>query len=463
MCSGSSYRRWLLVLLLPATSCSFVDRVIVQVLGQTIKSDLQLTDLQLGLLSGLSFAVVYSIAALPLARLAERRNRTRLISLAVAIFSVMTGLCALAHRFWQFVICRVGVGIGEAGVQPPAISLIADHFPAARRGSAIAIMQFGAPLGSFCGALGGGWIAGAFGWRAALLAVSVPGVLLALIMRIFLREPPRGMSDPVLSQHCVSVVPPLAEVLRTLWARRDFRHMWAGLALASMALYGSGAFLPAFFARSYDVGVARAATLYGVTSGVSSLIGVGFSGFGADWLGRRAESWYALLPALGLLLSLPLYMLGYSSEGPQVAVAWITAASAFMFWYQAPTMVAIQNMVGPRMRASAVFVYSFAATLLGVGFGPPLMGLFSDLFARRALAKLAPGATCSVEHVVHHSGSAVLDSCAAASTIGLRGALVVGAQLFLWAAFHYFRAFWIVRTRVNGVRKERTDLPELCQ
>ncbi len=436
-----SYERWLLCLLLLVTSFSFTDRVIIQVLGQAIKEDLELTDLQLGLLSGLSFALLYSFIGFPIARLAERRSRIGIMSTCIGLFSIMAALCGLAQQFWQLIACRIGVGIGEAGVQPPGVSLISDHFPAARRGSAISIMQLGAPLGSFLGAFGSGWLAHLYGWRAALVALAVPGLMLALVFRLTLRDPPRGMSDPDPARAPNASPPPFRAVLTLLGSKPQFRHMLAGLALGTTALFGSGAFLAPFFARVYGMGLAQAATMYAIASGVSAAIGLSLSGFGIDRLARRDQRWYALLPALGLTASVPLYVCGYMSATPYAALTTITVASTFMFCFQAPTMVAFQNMVGPQMRASAAFVYSFTSALIGLGVGPPLMGLLSDLFATRAFAAGDFIASCPGGRALPEAGATLAQLCSAASASGVRYALATMTLLFLWGATHYFVAF----------------------
>lgn len=442
---SDAYGRWLLFLLLAVTAVSYADRVIVQVLGQSIKQDLGLSDLQLGLLSGLSFALLYSIAGFPIARLSERHSRVGIISISVAIFSVMTALCGMAQQFWQLIAFRVGVGVGEAGVQPPGVSLIGDHFPRERRGSAFATMQLGAPVGSFLGALGGGWIAHLYGWRAAFLALAVPGLIIAALFRLMLREPPRGMSDP--QRAAVSArPPPFTVVLSTLDARPEFRQLLLGLALATIALYGSGVFLTPFYARVFNLGVAEAAGMYALTSGGAAFVGLSVSGFAIDWLGRRSQTWYALLPAIGLAVSAPLYVLGYRSTSLVGAVVLITLASVMMFCFQAPTMTALQNMVDARMRASAAFVYSLTGALIGLGIGPPIIGLLSDRFARQAFAGRAFLASCPGGQAPPAAEAAVSQACAAASAAGVRSALMVMACVFLWSAFHYFLAFRKIRS-----------------
>jgi len=449
------YERWLLCLLLLVTTFSFGDRVIIQVLGQAIKEDLSLTDLQLGLLSGLSFALLYSCVGFPIARMAERRSRVAIMSTCVGVFSIMSGLCGLSQSFWQLFLCRVGVGIGEAGVQPPGVSLISDHFPPSRRGMAVSVMQLGAPVGSVLGGLGGGWIGHLYGWRTALLALAIPGLILALAFRLTLRDPARGMSDPDHSVHARSEPPPFGAVLTLLGSKTGFRHMLIGLAVGTTALYGSGAFLPIFFARVYGLGLAQAATMYAITIGVAGAISLSISGVAIDRLSRRGQHWYALLPALGLTASVPAYVAGYMSGTPYAAIALIASASVFMLCFQAPTMAAFQNMVGAQMRASAAFVYSFTSALIGLGVGPPLVGFLSDRFAARAFGMGDFSERCAGGGALVHEDAALAQLCTSASATGVRYALASVTLLFLWGAAHYFVAYR--RMAARQTREAATD------
>src|SRR5215469_12637811 len=192
---SKSYRGWLLFVLALTNALNLADRQSLGASAQAIKLDLGLTDAQMGLVQGLAFAIFYSVLALPIARLAEHTSRTKIISAAVAIFGVMVTLCSKANSFWQLLVCRIGVGIGDAGFAPPVGSLIGDHYGMTRRASAMSIIWLGAPIGVVCGAMLGGWMAEHVSWRAAFIAVGAPGVVVAILLFLTLREPPRGMSD----------------------------------------------------------------------------------------------------------------------------------------------------------------------------------------------------------------------------------------------------------------------------
>lgn len=415
---GRGYRATLLVLVLLVSAFAYVDRVIVQTLAEPIKHDLGLTDFQFGLLGGLAFAILYSSLGLPIARLAERRDRVTIISVSVAVFSVMSLLCGLATNVWTLFLCRIGVGIGEAGVQAPSTSLIGDHFPPHRRGFALTIMRLGAPVGALLGSVVAAWLARDYGWRVALMLVCAPGLVVAILFRLLLRDPPRGHSDQLAGvsvPRAGAALPRTRDVFAQMFRRPAFRHMLAGLALASMALFAGGAFTAPFFMRVHELSLTTTALYVAIISITASSAGMSLGGFGIDFIARRGRRWYALLPFWGIAISVPLYLAGYGLGNPVIAVTLITIAGIFLFFHSVPTLVAFQNMVAPQQRTTAAFVYFFVSTMVGVGFGPPLLGLLSDLFA---------------------SASGVADA-AEASAIGVRSALLASIGLYAWAALHY--------------------------
>lgn len=427
---GPGYRAMLLTLIMLTAAFAYIDRVIVQTLGQLIKEDLGLTDFQLGLLGGLGFAILYSTLGLPIARMAERKDRITIISVSVGIFSLMSLLCGAATNFWQMFLCRVGVGIGEAGVQAPSTSLIGDHFPPHRRGFAITVMRFGSPLGSLFGSLMAVWIAKDYGWRAALMIICAPGLVVALLFRLLLRDPPRGMSDAADVRAKAAIPPAMGEVFRMMAARPVFRHLLMGLGLASMSLYAGGAFTAPFFMRVHELSLSHVGIYVAIISTTGAVAGMSLGGLGIDLIAKRGPRWYALLPCLGITISLPLYLIGYSLANPVIALTLITIAGVFLFFYSVPTLVAFQNLVAPNMRTTAAFVYFFVATLVGVGLGPPLLGLASDVFAGMALPGFSTLCT----------DAKLTSDCAAASAIGVRNALRSSIGLYAWAALHYWLA-----------------------
>lgn len=437
---GRGYRTWLLTLILLVAAFGYIDRVIIQTLGQAIKEDLGLSDFQLGILGGLSFAILYSTLGLPIARLAERRSRVNIISVSVALFSGMTVLCGMAANFWQLFLYRIGVGIGEAGVQAPSVSLLADHFPPERRGAVMTIMKLGAPAGSVFGAVVGGWIAYHYGWRAAVIALAGPGLIVALLFKLTLREPPRGMSDPDGGVAAREAPPPFGAVMRTMWVKPEFRHMLIGLGLATMGLYSAGAFSTPFFMRVHGLTLAEAGIYFGIISGAAATVGFSLGGFGIDFIARRGAHWYALLPAIGMASCIPFYLIGYSVGDPRLALVFIIAGGILLFFHNIPTLVAFQNMVGPRMRATAAFVFFFISTLVGIGLGPPVIGFVSDLYAGAAFPAGDFAAACPGGRAPAGADAVLVQACLAASGAGVRHALMTSMAFFAVGALHYYVA-----------------------
>jgi predicted MFS family arabinose efflux permease len=435
---GRLYRVWLLVLTVAVGAFGFIDRVLISTLGQAIKEDLGLTDFQLGILGGLSFAILYSTLGLPIARLAERKSRVNIISVSIALFSAATALCGMAAGFWHLFLLRVGVGIGEAGVQSPTVSLLADHFPPSRRGSVITVMKLGSPVGSVVGALLAGWIGAKYGWRAAIISIAGPGLIVAILFKTTLREPPRGLSD-LQPEVSTGDPPPLKSVLQMMRAVPEFRQMLLGLALVTMELFGSGAFYSPFFMRAYGLNLSQVGVYYAIQSGVAATAGFVIAGVGVDLISKRGAKWYALVPAIGVALSIPFNLIGYSATNPTTAAAFLICGAILIFFHNVPTLVAFQNMVTSRMRATAAFVFFFVTTLVGVGLGPALLGYVSDMYAHAVFGQGSFARVCSPE-AIKLAAPGIQRACADASTTGIRLALLTSTALAAWSAVHYFLA-----------------------
>lgn len=398
------------------------------VVGQAIIRDLELSDLQFGLLGGVAFAIFYSAFGIPLAWLAERRNRVALISISVALWSAMTMLCGVAQSYWQLLLFRMGVGVGEAGCSPPAHSLLSDHYRPQERAFALGVYSTGVPLGVLVGSVAGGFVAEAFSWRTAMLVAGAPGLLLALLAWLTLREPPRGRLEGASD----SAAPPLSRVLRRLAGLPSFRHACAGCALATLAANSIALFAPSYLVRWFGLGLSQVGLLNGLVSGSAGVAGMVLGGLAADLGVRRDVRFYAWAPAIGCALAAPIYLLGYSRTELKPALAlilagWIAVSVAF-----APTFALAQNLVEPRMRASAAAVVLFFMNVAGQGLGPLLVGLASDQFASRAFAPGDYRTACLA------GGEAALgDACARASALGLRWAILAMVGFFLWGAGHY--------------------------
>ena len=426
---SKGYRTWLIVLLLAINTFNFADRSVMSALAEAVKRDLAISDLQLGLLQGFGFALFYSILGLPIARLAERRSRAAIIAVAAGLWSVFAALCGAATSFVQLLLCRVGVGVGEAGFNPPVASLVGDFWPAGKRASIMALIGLGGAAGPLLGALGGGMIADTWGWRTAFVVIAAPGVLLGLLAFLTIREPPRGMADGVANSS--TEVPGLWLTFRTLLAKPAFRHVLAGGAIGSAATNGMSQFLGVYYVRNFDLTFTQAGALFSAVSAVAVTGGLLVGGFGADWLGKRDLRWIAWCCAAGLALCAPLFLAAYFQPTPILFTLFFGVGSALLFIYYGPSLAIIQNLSPPRMRASASFIGAFAGGIIGLGVGPALIGGISDLAAASSFAG---------NYAVACAGAAADGACKAAQISGLRTALMIDCLIFLWAGLHYFLA-----------------------
>jgi MFS family permease len=390
------YTTWILLLFTLVATFGFIDRIIVQVLVQPIKAELHVSDAKMGLLGGLTFGVLYALLSIPIARVAERRNRVAIISISTALWSLATAVSGFASNFTHLVLARIGVGIGEAAGAPATTSVIADYFPRERRASAMGIYSLAVPLGAFLGGTAGGYVALHWGWRAAFLIVGFPGVVLALLQWLTLREPPRGQNDPGVDIHNT---PPFSAVLRRFTERPALLHVVFGALVSTVAGYGLSFFMAAYLSRHFGLNYAQAGSRIGIISSVPVALSMMAGGFLGDWAGRRGAHWYALIPALGATLSAPLYIAAFRANTVDIATVFLALSAVCAYAYIPAAAAIVQNMMEPRMRASAVAITGLLYTLVGQGLGPLLVGVLSDHF-------------------------------------GLQSALVMWALLYLWSGAH---------------------------
>ncbi|MCH2172029.1 MFS transporter [Myxococcota bacterium] len=372
-----SAARYALGLLVVVYVFNFIDRSILSILLQPIKEEFQVSDTALGFLSGIAFAAFYSVLGIPVARWADRHNRTRLIALAVLIWSAMTAFSGLARSFVQLAVARIGVGIGEAGCSPPAHSLISDYFPAERRATALSIYSLGIPLGAGLGFLLGGWIEEFFDWRTAFMVVGLPGVFLALIVRWTLPEPPRGVFDSA----AIRAMPSrsVSEVLRFIGQLRSFRHMAFGGALHAFSGYGAAAFIAAFFARSHAIPSGELGTWLALINCTGGVAGTYLGGFLSDRLSVRDVRWAMWVPAIATVMIVPFaLLLCLWPDGRMALLFWLPGAVLGGF-YLGPTFATTQTLVAPSMRATASAILLFIINIIGLGLGPQGVGIASDL------------------------------------------------------------------------------------
>jgi len=411
---------------------NFADRSVLAVLAQPIKRDLELSDFQLGILQGFAFAFLYAILGLPIGRLAERYSRVKIISAAIIFWSAMTAACGMIGSFAQLLLCRVGVGMGEAGSQPATSSLVSDHFPRERRASAMSLILLGTPVGTFIGAVAGGWVAAHWGWRAAFLALGIPGVAVGLAILLFLREPRRGLADNAPKDP--APLPDFGAFLRVVARKRALLFVILGGGLAGFAMTAISQFLAVYLARVYQLPVAQAGALYGSISAIGLGIGLLAGSFGTDWLSQRGDRrWPAWGPAIGLAIAPILYWGAFNIVSPVWGSVMLCISGATMLLYYGPTLAMIQNLLEPRMRATGAALFAILFTIFGSGFGPPAIGWLSDHFAQSVFTGGDYLAQCRGGKAALLAAKSLGDPCAVAATFGIRTALM-GAVCILFVA-----------------------------
>ncbi|MBU1254063.1 MAG: MFS transporter [Alphaproteobacteria bacterium] len=360
---------------------NFIDRQIVNILAEPIALDLGLSDTQIGLMTGLAFALFYTLLGLPIARYSDRAttNRPRLIAIALATWSAMTALCGLAQNFYQLLLARIGVGVGEAGCTPPAHSLISDLVPPERRSSALAFYSLGIPVGTLLGMMIGGLLADWVGWRMAFLFVGLPGVAMALVVHFMLREPRRGMSA-TLAEH--STPPPemsLWTSVRTVMRSRAFVLLLLAGSTASFLAYGKTTWTTIFFQRTHDLTPGEVGFWFGVINGAAGILGTWLGGYLADRFGAKNRRHVLTAPAVAMAVAAPIAFLAYQAATWQVALALLIVPTLCNSLYYGPTYSAAQGLVPLRARAIAAAVLLFFQNLIGLGLGPLFFGMLSDL------------------------------------------------------------------------------------
>ena len=376
-----AYTRYALGLLVVVYVFNFLDRQVVAILLQAIKQDLDLSDTQLGAFSGIAFAFLYSTLGIPLARWADRGVRRSIIALALCVWSGMTALQGLAPSFLWLFAARVGVGIGEAGCSPPAHSLISDLFEPKRRATALSIYALGIPIGGAIGLAAGGWLRETFDWRTALMIVGLPGLGLALLVRLTLREPTRGWWEG--GRSAAHVQPPLSEVAGVLRARKAFVHMAIAGALHALYGYGAAAFNPAFFERVHGLAPLEIGYWLGAIAASTGVLGTFLGGWLTDRVSGRDARWYAWLPGWGTLIGVPFVFAFYLWPDGHGALALAALPAVLGGLYLGPTFAITQALVPPHMRAQAAAVLLLILNLIGMGLGPQLVGVLSDGLAPR--------------------------------------------------------------------------------
>ena len=395
---------------------------------QAIKKEFAASDFQMGVLTGVPFAVFYAVMGIPIAAWADRSSRRNVLAIAVASWSAMTGIFGMAVNYAMLFAARVGTAIGEAGGSPPSHSLISDYFAKSRRGTAFAIYALGVPIGSSLGAKFGGWGTQHLGWRNTFILAAAPGIVLAVLIWLTVKEPPRGLSDGISRAAAERApVPGMFEVLGTLWQKRSFRHLTLAAALHSVVWYASSAFNNAFLQRSHQMTASEAGdwiALLSLIAGVGTFLG----GYAADRLSARKNDrrWYLWVPGIATLLCVPFQFLTYLSADRAVVFPSFVGLMFMAAMFFGPSFAMTQALATLRMRSVATSLLLFIQTLIGYGLGPSITGFISD---------------------------ALKDSY---QTDSLRYALVIIGVVNLWAAVHYHLSSRTVRQDLEATERLAT-------
>jgi MFS family permease len=371
------YRAYILAVIWIVLVLRFVDLQIISVLLESIKKEFAVSDTQLGLLTGLAFSVLYGLLGIPVAWFADRSNRRNILAMAVGLWSVMTALSGVATSFTTLFLARVGVGIGEAGGTAPSYALISDYFSEKRRVTVFAFLNSAVPFAVFVGFLVGGIVSANFGWRAVFMAVGMPGVLLALLVRLTIAEPQRGLS----ARGPATIVPaPLKDSLKYLMQQRSYRHFVIGSSIFTMGAMGSGIWIPSFFVRVHGMPIAEVATWLAFIYGAGGLAGAIGGGLLADRLVDRSgdRRWYAWLPGLSTVAVLPFALFVYLWPNPIHALLVHTGATFLMHVWMGPLYGTVQGLAGIKRRAMAAAVNMLSINIVAYGMGPLLVGIASD-------------------------------------------------------------------------------------
>jgi len=409
---STGYRIWVLVMLFVVYAFNFLDRQIISILAIPIQEELQLTDRQLGLLGGIAFAALYSTLGVPIAWLADRTNRTWIITISLTVWSGFTAVCGFAQNFWQLFLARVGVGVGEAGGVAPSYSLIADYFPPESRARALAIYSLGIPIGSAFGVIAGAQIAGgALGenldWRTAFIIVGLAGIAIAPLFKLTMREPARGGLDPVKPKPATAPgengvaaevqaaggepvaatqeKPSFGQVLAVLSRKPSFWFLTFGASCSSMMGYGVFFWVPSFFRRSFFAdltlgeAIIQSGWMFGIILLIGGSLGILLGGILGDLMGKGSKRMYAIVPAIAFFVTFPFYIAGVLADSPTIAMLLFIIPTGLGLAWLGPTLSAFQHLAPANMRAMASAIFLLINNLLGIGVGVYVLGEVSTL------------------------------------------------------------------------------------
>ena len=379
------HRTYALVILMLVYAFNFIDRRILTILQTPIKEEFNLNDGQLGLLTGFLFALVYTGFGIPVARIADSTSRKGVIVVSLTIWSAFTAISGLVTSYFQLALARMGVGVGEAGGSPPAHAIVSDLYEPEKRARALAIYSSGLYLGTLLGNVGGGWLSEAFDWRTAFMVVGIPGVALAILMQMTVKEPVRGLSGLKPSTEKITFM----QSFRHLWGLKSFRFYSIATGVGTFVTYGVGDWMVPFMERSHGMSRTEIGFTYGMVAGIAGAIGTIGGGIFADWLGKRDKRWQLWIPMWGKFIGGPIFILGLMSQDPYIALTCYGIGLTLAAAYLGPSLAVTHSLVPPGMRAMSSAVLFLILNMIGLGLGPLLVGMASDFFNDAAACNMA--------------------------------------------------------------------------
>lgn len=376
----TSVRKNALFALFLVSTFNYIDRTILSILQIPIKTELGLSDAQMGALTGLSFALFYATLSLPVARLADRMSRRFLVAASLAIWSAMTGLSGLAIGFGTLVFFRIGVAIGESGSVPASVSLLADYYPPARRATAMSAWGLALPVGMMLGYSVTGWLAATVGWRLSFAIIGMAGLLLAPLALALIKEPPRGRFEAAGTR---TETVPVRAALTFLWQEKAFRYVVLATMLHGFSQYAMMTWNAPFFTRNHGLSLQNVSLLMAMLSGAGGAVGMFLGGFLADRLAVRDQRWRVWIMALAVGTTVPVALAQYLVASTGLSIAMAAISSLLMIAYYGPVLAVTQSLVPAHMRAFSNAVLLLIFNLFGLGLGPWCTGMLSDLLVRQ--------------------------------------------------------------------------------
>lgn len=373
---SNSYRNYVLAMLTLVYIFNFIDRQVLVILQEAIKKELHLSDTQLGMLSGLTFAIFYVTLGIPIARIADKTNRRNTVAISLGLWSIMTACSGLARNFVQLLLARTGVGVGEAGGSPPAHAMISDYFPPQKRSTALSIYSAGIYFGVLIGFLMGGYLNQQLGWRTAFFVVGLPGIFFALLFYATVKEPRRGATD---AETAATEAPSLRQVLNRLYSTKTFVFLALASALNVFCIYGLLNWAPSFLQRLHGLKSSETGILLGLIYGIGGAIGSFAGGLLTDHFGKTDKRWYLKVPAYAVLVTIPCATGALFLQDTTLSLACLGLCASLQSIYLGPSLAVSHSLVPASMRALTSAVFFLVINMVGLGFGPLVVGMISDL------------------------------------------------------------------------------------